>query len=315
MLELQGHQAPILTLTFGPDGQQLVSGDSAGILWLWNLHTGQGEMVGAFQPLAIISLAISPEGHTLAIGQYHQITLWDLGDHTALSRLECEHHGTYNMLFLPDGKHILICSYLNATFDVYAVETGQKVNAIPGADLRVMAMACSTKGPWLVAGGGATRGGRLGVWDHQRGGLVRLCEQLLSIPVMERYGWPNYTIPIQAAHANTVLAVALSPDDRLLVSGGRDGYVHVWERCTGKLLHTFSGHKGAVVAAAFTLDGQRVLSASSDGVITLWEVALGRAVQSWDWKLGRLHSVRFAAHGMTAAAGAGNTVLLWDMDN
>jgi len=73
-----------------------------------------------------------------------------------------------------------------------------------------------------------------------------------------------------------VFAVAISPDSRHVVSGGRDGRIGIWE-LGGERTHRFlTGHEGIVWSIAFTPDGNRFLTAGADGVIRIWELHSGR---------------------------------------
>jgi WD40 repeat protein len=67
-----------------------------------------------------------------------------------------------------------------------------------------------------------------------------------------------------------------SPDGSLLVSGGGDGLIHLWDPATGARRGTFADHCGAVRSLAFTPDGVRMLSSGDDGRIRVWEVATRR---------------------------------------
>ncbi len=73
------------------------------------------------------------------------------------------------------------------------------------------------------------------------------------------------------AHEGPVLAVAVSPDGRRLVTGGRDHAVRVWDAETGRLLAAFLGHGDRVTGVAFCPDGRHVVSASWDGGLRFWD--------------------------------------------
>ena len=61
------------------------------------------------------------------------------------------------------------------------------------------------------------------------------------------------------AHDGPILAVALSPDGRLLLTGGADKKARLWKVATGELLCPALVHQTAVVAAAISPDGKRLL--------------------------------------------------------
>src|SRR5262249_53011790 len=47
-------------------------------------------------------------------------------------------------------------------------------------------------------------------------------------------------------HKSPVEAVAVTPDGRLIISGGQDGTVRVWDLVSGRLKRTLTGHTGTV---------------------------------------------------------------------
>jgi WD40 repeat protein len=71
-----------------------------------------------------------------------------------------------------------------------------------------------------------------------------------------------------------VLSVAISPDDRRVLSGLEDGSICIWDVSTRVLLGRFSSHIDAVYSVAFTPDGHGFLSGSRDNTIKCWKIDL-----------------------------------------
>lgn len=65
-------------------------------------------------------------------------------------------------------------------------------------------------------------------------------------------------------HTDSVLAVAFSPNGKLLVSGSSDKTVRLWRVDNGKLIRTRERHEAPVNTVAFSVDGKRFWSASSE---------------------------------------------------
>ena len=57
---------------------------------------------------------------------------------------------------------------------------------------------------------------------------------------------PSLWLRSLEGHTDLVLAVAVSPDGRTIVSGSHDRTVKVWEAESGRLLRSLEGHTGGV---------------------------------------------------------------------
>ncbi|TVQ21117.1 MAG: serine/threonine protein kinase [Leptolyngbya sp. DLM2.Bin15] len=77
-------------------------------------------------------------------------------------------------------------------------------------------------------------------------------------------------------HANSVAAIATSPNGKLFASGSFDRTIKLWHLGTGALVSTFEGHLSPVLSVVFSLDGRSLISGSVDDSIRLWDVATGQ---------------------------------------
>jgi RNA polymerase sigma factor (sigma-70 family) len=128
------------------------------------------------------------------------------------------------------------------------------------------------------------------------------------------------------AHVLAVNAIALSPDGKILVSGGDDGRVKLWDVNTGRtkaLLCRFldlgkhadqrQAHAGRVWSVAFSPDGKTLASGADDRVVRLWEVGTGgeRAMGLCGFFV---YAVTFSPDGRHLASAGGNAPAAFDRD-
>lgn len=81
-----------------------------------------------------------------------------------------------------------------------------------------------------------------------------------------------------SGHADTVSAVAFSPNSLMLASGSFDRTVRLWDFRSVKQLRILKGHEDSILAIVFSEDGKRLGSASADRTVRLWHLEQGNIV-------------------------------------
>ena len=84
------------------------------------------------------------------------------------------------------------------------------------------------------------------------------------------------------AHKDWVWAVAISPDDRTVLTGSKDGTARLWDATTGAPKGAGLRHDGPVWAVACSPDGTKILTAGGNqqgtGSARLWDATTGEPV-------------------------------------
>jgi WD40 repeat protein len=58
----------------------------------------------------------------------------------------------------------------------------------------------------------------------------------------------------------------------LIVSGGEDGLIKIWDGLSGNLHQTLGNHRDSITALTITQDGKYIFSGAADGEIIIWQV-------------------------------------------
>ncbi len=110
-----------------------------------------------------------------------------------------------------------------------------------------------------------------------------------------------------------VLAVAFSPDGKLLATGDVNHEIQLWRVADGQLLLTFTVQAGWIWSVAFSPDG-KLLAGSANQSVQLWDVQSGALVQSLNGYSDRVFSVAFSPDGQLLATGSEDQwVRIWDL--
>ena len=121
-------------------------------------------------------------------------------------------------------------------------------------------------------------------------------------------------------HANPVRSITTSQDSQILVSGGDDKTIKLWNPLTGKLIRTLSEHSDVVNSVAISPDGQLLVSGSEDKTIKLWNPLTGEltlTLPNPQPQFGnKVYGVALSSDGNTIASGSSDRkVKLWNLDS
>ena len=88
-------------------------------------------------------------------------------------------------------------------------------------------------------------------WDMYTGKKVHTFYKVRPPKDVKGKGKAMVDIADVEGHTDEVWALALSPDGRLLVSGGKDRRIGVWDVEKNEWVKGFSGHRDSISVSAF----------------------------------------------------------------
>ena len=259
------------------------------------------------------SVAISPNQNIIASGSLDQtIKLWNLSTGELIHTFTGHRSAVIDVAFSPDGKTLASASnheFFDGSIKLWDVANKQFKQSLGNTllALRTSCLAFSPDEQTLANGhiGTTLIGGTIDIWNLKRSRI-------------EKTLW---------GHVWEVNCLAFSKDGRILVSGGLDGAIKIWNWHREELLHTlnrpvdffggvaswFDSSVGIIWCVAISPDGKTVAASGSQQPIQLWNAENGRLLRTFTEHSDSIYALAFSPDGETlASGGADNTIRIWN---
>jgi WD40 repeat protein len=182
LVALRGHLGGITVLAFAPDGSRLASGDSAGVVKLWDVATGRERTtLQACEPgNGVTAMVISPDGALLVTAGVvdRWVRIWDAASGGPRGELLRTSSGVTDLAFSPDGTTLAVAQG-DGTAALWGVAPPREQGSVRAQGRGLQSVAFSSDGRLLATGGmdGAVRfwdlaqvlGGQSSAQDRARG--------------------------------------------------------------------------------------------------------------------------------------------------
>jgi WD40 repeat protein len=209
---LQTRNRWVVSVDITPNGRRVVAGGLNGALQAWDIATGNlvhdasFEMPnpGQWPPPVLTEVAAVDNRMIVAAGWTSSIMLWDLSTGVRLRRLGEEFDRVAALAPSPNRQTLVSLSdTLDATYlNVWNLKTGKRMTSIRlDHQDRVTSLKLFPNG-WALTG---SQDGTARIWDLVSGSLQDTLDQ-----------------------ASEVSALAVSPDDKTILTGGDDGRIRAW---------------------------------------------------------------------------------------
>lgn len=349
---LSGHAGKVWTVAVSGDGSLLATGGEDGQARVWQTRVG-GRAALSYYSETGGPPAFSPDGKSLArVSRDEKIEIrepaTDYLKKTLPEAEVCVEAGLEGLAFSPDAS-LLAASCEDGAVSLWRVREGTRVEGFPetrapeedGGVYEKTLLAFSADGRWFLAGGNnLTRVWEVGSWretpalrPREKSSSVELMRAVLTrdgrvILVTRDYGggsgWEvavagpagDRSVRVLPTDGSEITGVALSPDERLLVTASKGQTPSVWDLSDGRMVASLSGYE-KISGSAFSPDGRRVVTTNGQ-VATVWDVRTGKSVLEFTVPGAGAEVASFSPDGtlIVTANGQenadGQEVYLWD---
>jgi len=229
----------------------------------------------------VMALALSPDGKRLAAGCGHELAIFDLADGGMVLRARASGHfdPVQSVGWSPDGERLVTGAFRRVMIWKAGSLTPER-EVLSGLSDRITALQVLPGGREVVLADGLTA----------EKGVIRVLE-LGSGRVVR--SWP--------AHDDTIFAMALSGDGRVLATAGGDRLVRFWEVATGGEAGQLEAHATQVLGLALNGEGTQLVTAGADQELKVWDVATRENTVALATKLSAFTAVAWQAQGAVFA--------------
>lgn len=244
----------------------------------------------------MLSLDISPSDSILvSASKDKSIVTWDLKTKEKSRQFGTPHSSIWTITLNPQGK-LLATGGKEGIISLWDVSSGDILMHLPGHDGSIWKLAFSPCGNFLCSGGkdGYARVWNLSVCDMQSqytdGSAIWACGYTHSGNHLVLGSAVSNLIVASAdnlenartvkAHEGPMNSLAISKDDKLVVTGGRDKLVKLWDIQNLTVVKQFNRHANWVrdVGFAESQGAKLVVSVGDDAVINAWDLQQGTLV-------------------------------------
>ncbi len=270
-------------IQFTPDGVSLASATGS-TLALWDIVARQ---VLWRVRIAGFSVAVAPDGKTIALGGDEHITIVDRRSH--VERPSIPHDGgVVALAWTPDGQKLVSAA---RSVRVWNAQSGQELGRYAYGSHKIVAIAHSHTGTMLAL---ADDGAVIRTRDSTTG------RELRALPT-------NQT---------RILSVAFTADDRGLVSSGADGTFRVLGTDTGNELLCIRHGAGGIPDFALSPDGNTLIAPHRSAIgLEVWDLHSGKVVRDYVGAGNKEESIFTAAispRGDRVAGGGEGLLQIWE---
>lgn len=282
-------------IRFSPDGTYLAVGTDVGV-WLYDVQDGTETALFSDHVGQVNALAFSQDGNLLASGGFNNpaIEVWELDNKSNYATIELN-QPTITLSALAFYGRILV-GYSSREVIYWKVEDSRALSKIDFAAY-FLTVVFSRDGSNLAA---IDKEEKIRLFD------TRISSQYAMLPGH------------RGGRDSDIHALAFSPDNSMLLSGGEDRTVLIWDVQDQVRMTTLRGHNAWVTAVAWSEDGKTVASGDAGKNIILWDMETQKEQTKIRGHENTINALDFSpaetpVYGKCLASGsADGTIRLWN---
>jgi hypothetical protein len=296
-------------MRFSPDGQKLFVGYWDGSVAIWNVSTCKLDQLLSLNEGPIKAICFSPDGRKFAIGTGDDsnpehvgvVKLFDAASRKEIFENRDRKGDVLSLAFSHDGKMLAIAGGKRDHFgesQIWDFSSQKLISIDIKTPFAIASLVFSRDDKFLIAANFKN----LHIWDLTRQKLL--------------------TDPSKKTHHKQIRSIVLSPDGKILATGGGPRYdnqslpgqitfwdTSSWSQLPLEIKVPISG----VNSCAFSPDGKYLVTGGYDSAVHLWNVSKGTEEKNLLGHAKTIFAVAYSPDGKRIASGDSDGVKLWDL--
>ncbi|MGI0481395.1 DnaJ domain-containing protein [Geminocystis sp. CENA526] len=244
----KAHASSVNAVSIDPSGKIFVTGSADKTIKIWALNNCQLIANLPYQKDIIHSVVISNDNQYLATaGSDKTIRIWNLSQRVLYKTiggwLSGHQDEIFSLSFTPDSKY-LISGGKDKTVRMWDIHSGKEIFKYSTYSDKILTVNCDNQGKFVVSAG---------------------CERWIKILDLKTGKLAK------SLQTNAMVTTAVfSPDNTILVTGGFDRQIKLWDWQKRKTIATLKGHTETISALTFSPHNDHLISAGWDGYVKIW---------------------------------------------
>lgn len=268
---------------------KLYSASSDKTTRIWNITERKLEFTSPSSAYSLNALDVHTSQKFAIWADFNKLIVWNLENSRKHFGLEGHlKENIKSVLFSPNGKYIISASKDGSIkfWDIKNMCESQKLEGCKAAAI----VGCTNKEKNLIYFG--LEDGSFSVYDTEHALLLN-----------------------QQSHVGAIRSIGHNSKYNLLVTGGRDKVIKVWDMSTNFLIQTLEGHTDIIRCLLFDQKEEILVSGSWDKTIKLWDIHSYTMLQEFTSHTSSVMSLTLSHENILISGSGDKLIKFWDLDS